>query len=115
MNRLSSFLIRVGLAWVLFYPAVNGFINPAPWLPFIPRFLIDFFPAQPMLVFFLVFQIILAFWLLSGRYVLYSGLVVFFYLLAVFVMNFDNLGTIFRDVPLIFVSLALALSERKGE
>ena len=106
-ENLASFLLRIGLAIVFFYAAVASFLDPLSWIGFFPSFLRDMFDANKLLMFFSVFEIVLALWLLSGYRAFFAGLVAAATLAGIILGNLEILDIVFRDVAILFSALAL--------
>lgn len=107
--KTASLLIRVGLAFAFAYAAISSFQNPEAWLGFLPDWLTDLSPLAPenMLRAMSAFEIFLALWLLSGRYVKYAGLTSALLTTGIVLVDLDQLIVTFRDIPIIAASLAL--------
>ena len=105
----ASLLIRAGLAFAFLYAAISSFQNPEIWLGFLPEWLTDLSPLSPenMLHVMSVFEIFLAAWLLSGKFVKYAGLTSALLTASIVLIDLDQLIITFRDIPIIAASLAL--------
>lgn len=106
-ENLVSFLLRIGLATVFLYAAVASFLDPLSWIGFFPSFLRDMFDANKLLMFFSVFEIALALWLLSGVRTFFAGLAAAATLSGIILGNLGILDIVFRDVAILFAALAL--------
>ena len=108
-TKTASLLIRVGLAFAFLYAAISSFQNPQSWLGFLPDWLTDVSPLSPqnMLHGMSIFEIFLAAWLLSGKFVKYSGLTSALLTASIVLMDLNQLLITFRDIPIIAASLAL--------
>lgn len=104
-----SWLLRIGIASTFLYAAYSAFDNPDLWLGFIPEFVTNAAPvsAKFLLDSFSVFQIGLAIWLLSGKYLKYSGLVAAATLGSIVLLNISSLIIVFRDIPIVLAAVAL--------
>lgn len=105
---LVSFLLRIGLASVFLYAAVAAFIEPDAWIGYLPIFLRHMFPANLLLAGFSAYQILLSFWLLSGKKALYAALLSALTLVGIIIANIGALDIVFRDFAILFAALALA-------
>lgn len=106
-------LLRIGIAFGFFYAAIFSFLNPDSWIGFFPLFLRNIFGAEILLLFFSFYELVLGFWLLSGRYGFAAGLISAATLLGIIVFNLGALDIVFRDVGLFFAALALAFLSRR--
>lgn len=110
-KRLPMLLVRLGLATVFLYAAIDSFVDPREWLGYLPPLLTKLVDGELALKFFSVYELLLAAWLLSGIYVRYAGLVCALTLAGIVVSNFSLFAISFRDIGLVFASLALACSK----
>lgn len=105
---LARFLIRLGLAFSFFYAAYASFQNPTSWIGFFPQRLRDLAGAETLLTVFSIYEIILGLWLLSGKKVVYAGLLASATLFGIAVFNWGAMEIVFRDISLGLAALALA-------
>jgi uncharacterized membrane protein YphA (DoxX/SURF4 family) len=105
--QTASLLLRIGLALVFIYAAFASLKTPKEWLGFIPQFSTKFIAADLSLKLISLFQILLAVWLLSGKWLRYSAVVALLLLLGIVALNLNLLVVTFRDIGLIFAALAL--------
>lgn len=106
--KLASLFLRIGLAFVFLYAAIESLLNPGVWAGFLPVFLTSMIPAGPLLTGFSVYEILLAGWLLWGARVRYAAILAAITLAGITFVNLAAIDTVFRDVGLIFAALALA-------
>lgn len=111
---LISLLLRSGIAIVFIYAAISSFLNPTSWIGFVPGFIELVIPGGIFLIIFSVYEIILGFGLLADYKTfslsIISSITLFFILFG----NILVLDILFRDIAILFMSLALvALSSRK--
>lgn len=110
---MASIFLRIGLAFAFFYAAIASYFDPNSWIGFFPEFLRSTFPESLLLSGFSAFEIVLGFWILSGRLQFLAGLVAAFVLAGIVVFNTSQMDIVFRDVSLMFAALALAVMSRK--
>lgn len=106
-QKIALILLRVGIAFTFFYAAIFSFLNPNDWIGFFPLFLRDFFSADLLLPAFSFYEIILGFWLLSGKYGFAASLISAATIAGIVIFNLGAFDIIFRDVGLFFATLAL--------
>lgn len=112
---LGLFLQRVGLAFTFLYAAINAFLNPELWLDYVPSFVTSVVPAKIALDILSGFQLVLAAWLLWGRYIQVAALFAAGMLFGIVVFNPALFVVTFRDLGLGFAALALIfLPNEKG-
>lgn len=115
MQRLLSvdFLLRAGVAFAFIYPAVAAWIDPLSWVGYFPASLRDAFPGDDLILLHLfgITELALAFWILVGRTILIPATLASVYLIAIILANLALFDIVFRDVSILAMTLALALSE----
>src|SRR3989344_6893178 len=104
---MALMFFRIGLAFAFFYAAVASYFNPNSWIGFFPDFLRNLFPQPVLLGWFSIFEAVLGFWLLSGRFLFWAGFISAGVLAGITAFNFAQMDIVFRDVSLFFVSLGL--------
>lgn len=108
-----SFLLRIGLASVFGYAAVASFLDPSSWVGYFPNFLRDLIPENTLLTLFSISELILAVWLLWGRYLFFAGAVSASMMLGIILANTFLLDVVFRDIAIFFSSIALSYLDTK--
>ncbi len=108
---MSALLLRLGLALAFLYAAISSLKNPAAWESFLPTLLTHYLRADVLLKFFSVYELLLALWLLSGKYVRYAGLLCALTFAGIVTSNVHAFDITFRDLALLFASLALFFAE----
>lgn len=106
--KLAGWLLRLGLAFVFLYAAVSSFQHPLEWIGYLPGFLTKTIDAHTALKIFSVIEILLALWLLTGKFLRYAALLAAVMLASVIVVNPGQLLITFRDAGLVAAALALA-------
>jgi len=104
-QKLISFLLRLGIAFSFFYAAIASFLNPTAWIGFFPSFL----QYDSLLTVYSIFEIILGGWLLLGKKVFYAAVLSALTLFGIVVFNLGALDIVFRDIPILFAAIALAV------
>ena len=115
MQRISvSLLLRVGLAFTLFYAALGSFLEPVNWIGFFPGFLFRLGISEGLVLgVFSLYEVALGLWLLWGKKVVYSALLSALTFLGIVVFNLGAMDIVFRDLGLFFAALSLAKLEKK--
>lgn len=106
-ERLISFLLRSGLAIVFLYASVDSFSDASSWIGFVPQWVQTIIPGMLFLTLFAVLEMILAVWLLSGKKPFVAAMISNAILLLIIVANVAVLDILFRDIAILFASLAL--------
>ena len=107
MKNSAITFLRWGLAFVFFYAAIAGLVNPDNWIGYMPGFLVSIFPARLLLTAFSFYEIVLAALLFIGWKIRYASLLATITLAAITILNLGVFEVIFRDVGLAFSALAL--------
>lgn len=111
---LDSFLLRSGTAIVLFYAAFSAYLNPGAWASFVPAFIGKIIPVTVFLNVWGVYEILLAFWLLSGWQPFRAAVVASITMFLITVFNVLGLDIVFRDVAILLSTIALAVIHYKN-
>lgn len=109
-NNIIAFLQRLSIAIVFFYAAIASFVEPQNWIGYFPSFMTSLIPANILLPFFSVYEIILALWLLWGRWTRLSTLLSVFTLSGIIMFNLTNMDVLFRDLSILIIALSLVIS-----
>ena len=109
--QLAALLLRLGLAFVFTYAAVDSFIHPGDWVGYIPHIMSMFVPAETALKAISIYELLLAGWLLFGKYTRYAAALSALTLAGILTANLGVLGVTFRDVGLVCAALALFFLE----
>jgi len=102
-------LLRVGIAFSFLYAAFGGFLNPNSWIGFIPAFMTSILPAKTILVMFGVTEVLVALGLLFMKNPFWPAVLSGLMLLGIIVFNLPQFEILFRDVPIVLMSVALAV------
>ncbi len=105
----TSWLLRIGLAFVFLYAAIASFVRPDDWIGFLPGFATTIVDPKLLLDLFSIAQIVLAVWLLTGWWLRYAALFAAAMLAGIILANPTQLLLTFRDIGLLFAAVALAI------
>ena len=108
-----SISLRIGLAFVFAYAAVNFTIHPDQGLIYIPNYVKAFIPGQLFLHLFTVYEAFLTLWLLSGKWPRLCGILTAFTVFSFTVLNLQLFSTLFRNVAITFAAIAYATLKYK--
>ena len=111
-QNVANILLRVGLAGVLLYAAIDTFHEPQAWVSFVPQFTTHLIDAKTSLHMLSVVQIVVALALLLGKYVRYAAAIAAILFAGILAFNLNALYETFRDFGLLCMALALFFSER---
>ena len=113
-NKLASLLLRLGIAFSFIYAAVSAFFNPTNWIGYIPDFLTLGLDKLVFLKIHSAVDLLLGLWLLSGRKEFYASIVSAVVLFGIVVLNTGQMEIVFRDISILFASLALTVMSYKN-
>jgi hypothetical protein len=77
------------------------------WIGYLPHFLVVHVAANTLLHIFSAYETALAIWLLAGIFIRYAGLVAALTFSGIILANIGVLAITFRDITMVFASLAL--------
>lgn len=107
-------LLRIGLAFSLFYAALSALIDPVSWIGYFPQFIRHLAPSEMLLTGgFSFVQLVIGGWILSGKEIFVPSVVAVAMLLGIILFNFSQMDVIFRDISILFMALALAIANQK--
>lgn len=110
--RAVNLLLRIGVAFAFLFPALNAFFDPYSWIGYFPSFLEELIPDTILLHLFGVFQIVIGFWILSGRRIFIPSLIATVLLGLIVLFNLGDFQELFRDLSIMATALALTLLNR---
>ncbi|MEO7364046.1 MAG: hypothetical protein ABIV43_00870 [Candidatus Saccharimonadales bacterium] len=110
--KMISLLLRIGLAFVFAYAAIDAFREPNAWISFVPEFSTKFISAKVSLDLLSLSQLVLVAALLLNQYIKYAALLAIAFLGGLMVFNPETFLITFRDVGLIFMAGALYFTEK---
>lgn len=102
-------ILRIGLGFAFLYASISSFLNPNNWIGFFPLFLRNLINENLLLNLLSVYQLFLGLWLFSGKYNFYSAIVSSATLFGIVIFNLGTFDIVFRDISLLFSSIALAI------
>lgn len=109
--NLTPLLLRAALALVFLYASISSFVHPDDWVGYLPQFARDHFNAHLLLHGFSVVEMVVALWLIWGKYVQWAALAAAALLAGIIVSNFSLFVITFRDAALLIAALALFFSK----
>ncbi len=103
----------MGLVFVFIYAALEMFFIPDSMIKYVPAMVSSIVPIDLFLQFFGGFEILLAFWLLSGWWSRVAAWIAFIILVLITVTNVAFFPVLFRNVAISCAALALAALSSK--
>ncbi len=116
MSGVSHLLLRIGAAFAFLYPPVAALLDPVSWLAYFPPFLRALpVPEMALLHGFGILEVLIAFWILSGKRIFVPSALATLLLLGIVLFNWNQLDVLFRDLSLAALTGALALDAWRKE
>ena len=110
MPRTADIILRFGLAFSFLYPPINAFWDPYSWVGYLPLFAQGYVPDLVLLHAFGILEIVIALWLISGKYVFIPSVAACGILLLIVVMNLPQFPILFRDLSIGTIALTLVIT-----
>jgi hypothetical protein len=109
----AKWMLRLGLAFVYGYVAVEIYLVPANFIKYIPPQVLTYLPHDQFLMIFGIFEILLTLWFISGWHTEYPALISFFAMAGIIAPNLDYFSILFRNVAIATASLSLSILDWK--
>ena len=111
--KYVSLILRTSLAFAFFYPALSAIFNPFAWIGYFPEFFHSIIPNDLLLLhLFGITEVIIGFWLLSGKNIFYSSTLSAVLLLFIVLFNISELNILFRDISILGIAVTLAFMHK---
>ncbi len=110
---LVSFLLRAGIAVAFLYAGTAALTNPTNWIGFVPQWISMFVDRELFLLIHGITDLLIGLWLLSNVKPFYAGLIAALSLISIIIVNYGQLEIIFRDIAILFASIALMVLSYK--
>ena len=110
MDKVTSLILRVGVAFAFLYPPLSALSNPDSWIGYFPQFLAYAgIPSEVLLHGFGIIEVIIALWLLSGWRIIWPAVLATLMLVGIVIFNLAQFEVLFRDVSIAAAAVALAV------
>ena len=113
-NKKVELLLRVGVAIAFLYPPVSAIFNPYSWVGYFPVFINSV--GVDMLLLLHIFgavEVAIGLWILLGRHIRIPSAFASAMLALIVLFNLNQMDVLFRDIPILLMTLALALLHKK--
>jgi uncharacterized membrane protein len=107
-TALANLALRLGLAFVFLFAAVTALLYPANYYKFVPPFISAYMSKDLFLMIYGGYEVLLAIWILVGKWSFYSSLLAAATLFGLTVLNLNEFNITFRNVSIICGAFALA-------
>jgi len=114
-QTVAFLLLRTAIASVFAYASVASFLSPDNWIGFFPLFLQHAVPENILLNGFSLYEILLAVWLISGKFTFYAAVLSVLTIGGIIVFNLNLLDIVFRDFAIVLAAASLAVFSYKNK
>lgn len=111
-ERLQSWLLRGGLAFVLLYAATSSLTHPETFARYFPSFMPETW-ATELLPVFAVLELLLSVGLMTERYSYSAAILTGLTMILIIAANPDAFDVLFRNVAIACGAFALAVQTRR--
>jgi uncharacterized membrane protein YphA (DoxX/SURF4 family) len=108
-NTIADWVLRIGVAFAFLYPPFNALGDPNSWIGYFPSFVHGIVPDMLLLHAFGIIEVVLALWILSGKYIFWPAAIATVMLVVIVAFNLPGFQVLFRDLTIAAAALALAL------
>lgn len=114
MNKKIDWILRIGVAFAFLYPPISALANPFAWIGYFPLFVTNIFPDAILLLYiFGAVEVVIGLWILSGKKIFIPSALAVVMLASIIIFNFSQMDVLFRDIPILLMAVALAISHCK--
>ncbi len=113
-DLLAELVLRVGLAFAFLYPPINALGDPFAWIGYFPQFTRGIVDDTLLLHMFGVVEVIIALWLLWGKYIFYPAAAALAMLVGIVVFNISEFQVTFRDLSIAAIALYFVIKNVPG-
>jgi hypothetical protein len=106
---LADLTLRIGAAFAFLFPAINALYDPYSWLGYFPKFMQGVVPDIVLLHTFGAIEVLIALWILSGKYIFWPSCVATLMLIAIVLFDSANFQILFRDLSIAAITFSLAI------
>lgn len=111
-EKIQNYLLRIGVAFAFLYPPFDALFNPDSWIGYFPKFVHGIAPDAVLLHGFGIIEVIIAFWILSGKKIFLPSLAASLMLATIVFSNLNNFEILFRDLSITAMAIALAINAK---
>lgn len=108
-ERISIWLLRIGVAGVFLYASIFSLLYPQNWIGYLPTFIHGIIPDTQLLMVFSIYELGLAAWILSSKKTFWAASLACLTLMGIIIANSSDLDILFRDIAIIFAAASLAV------
>jgi hypothetical protein len=108
MDKTTSLILRLGVAFAFLYPPIDALFDPVSWFGYFPGYLQHLAPEPVLLHGFGLIEVLIALWILSNKKIFWPSAAAAAILLVIVVSDFADFQVVFRDLSIAAAALALA-------
>lgn len=105
---LGTFLLRIGVAFALLYPAVMSFVSPEKWIGRLPAVISSFMAPKTFLMLLAAYEILFAILILIKPDPGWIAGIVFLTFALTAVFTYSDFDLVYQNVTMGLAALALA-------
>lgn len=109
MDKTTSLILRVGVAFAFIYPPIDALFDPMSWFGYFPGYLQHLAPEPVLLHGFGLIEILVALWILSNKKIFWPSVAAVAILLAIVLSDVADFQVVFRDLSIAAAAAALAV------
>ncbi|HVW82575.1 MAG TPA: hypothetical protein VHC68_01350 [Candidatus Paceibacterota bacterium] len=108
-ENAAHLALRLGAALAFLYPPLAALADPVSWEGYFPHF-VRALPVDTLYLLhgFGALEAVLALWVLSGWKIRIPAALMTLILAAIVILDFNDIGILFRDISIACLTLALA-------
>lgn len=112
---MTILLLRIGLAFSFIYPPLSAFFHPYAWVGYIPAFLTHYgLSDMTLLHLFGLIELLIGVLLLLNIQIRKTAAVAAVILFLIVAYHYRQMDVLFRDIPILLMAVALALSSKRS-
>ncbi len=104
-----DFILRIGLVIAFLYASIAQMLHPEAWIMWFPPWLGNIADLTILLYVFSIYELALGLWLLCDKKTFYAAVLAAITMFLIVISNLPALDLVFRDIPILFTALALAV------
>lgn len=108
-EAIADLVLRIGLAFAFLYPPINALVDSNAWIGYFPQFTRGIVDDALLLHAFGVVEVVIALWVLWGKYIFYPAAAALLMLVGIVVFNLSEFQVTFRDLSIAAIALYLCV------
>ncbi len=112
-EKIAAYFLRSGIAFVFLYAGISSLLSPESWIGYMPAFIQKFIPGNTVLLLFLIYELLISIWLISGIMTFEASASAAITLAIIVLFNLEDLNILFRDIAIILSAVSLCILTKK--